>query len=237
MKTVYFISDNHFGDGVNEKQKIEKLTSFFEYLRGARPSRQSALFIVGDLFDFYFEHKHVIPKKHLYIISKLRELRESGVEIHYFAGNHDFWIGSSFKEMGIKIYKEPAILEIQGKKIFISHGDEFTNSWFFRFILRNRVFIFLFYLIHPDMAYKIGVFVSRLSRKSVGKNIMIWKTLRKVTREKFKKGFDIVIFGHIHSPKYIKENGKVFILLGDWETHFSYGKLEDGKIILDYWEK
>lgn len=230
MNTVYFISDNHLGDGINEKLKKDKFISFLEHIK----EEESSLFIVGDFFDFYFEYRKYIPQKYQEILLRLKELKE----VHYFAGNHDFWIGHSLEERGIKIYKKPESFTIQGKRIFISHGDEATNSFLLRFILKNRVSIFLFSLIPPFLGYKIGELASRLSRKNSEKKNIRWKRLLKLARDKFKQGFDITIFGHIHLPKYIKmpeSEEKIFLLLGDWSKHFSYGKLENGKLTFHYW--
>lgn len=227
--SVYFISDQHLGESKNEDEKKYRLTSFLDKIKG----NCDALFIVGDLFDFYFEYKTQIRKEYYDVIFKLHELRKAGAEICYITGNHDFWVGDFFNQIGIKVYKEPLDITLQGRRLFIAHGDDCLYFDPLRIILRNKLSIFLFYLIHPDIAVLIGRLVSRLS-KSIERSNTGWKKLLSFARGKFKEGFSDVIFGHIHKPIYLENKGKTFLLLGDWITHFSYGKLDGGKLSLHF---
>ncbi len=237
-KVIYFVSDHHFKGNHREEEKLHRFLEFIEHIKGCE-----ALFIVGDFFDFYFEYKTQIPKAYFIILNALWELRKSGTQIHYIVGNHDFWTGDFFtKQLGAQVYKKPLNLTLQGRKVFIAHGNEFSRFDPARWVLRNKLTIFLFHLIHPDIAWLIGRWVSKLSSKT-GKAIR-WEKLYDIAEQKFNAGFDAVIFGHIHFPKHIKlkVKSKDFLLLGDWIRYFSYGKLELGKLKLcsqnpvDEWE-
>ena len=223
-KVIYFVSDHHFSGSRREEEKVRKFLEFIEHIKGCE-----ALFIVGDFFDFYFEYKTQIPKPYFSILNALWELKKSGTQIHYIIGNHDFWIGDFFtKQLGISVYKKPIELTLQGRKVFIAHGNEFSRFDPLRWLLRNKLSIFLFYWIHPDIAWLIGRWVSKVSSKTGG--IIRWEKLYDIAKQKFDAGFDAVIFGHIHFPKHISCGNTDFLLLGDWIRHFSHGKLELGKL-------
>ncbi len=245
-KIIYFVSDHHFGRTgredparagatkptkgapTKEATKLHKFLEFIEHIKGCE-----ALFIVGDFFDFYFEYKTQIPKAYFPILNALWELKKSGTQIHYIVGNHDFWIGDFFtKQLGARVYKKPLELTLQGRKVFIAHGNEFSRFDPTKWILRNKLSIFLFHWIHPDIAWLIGRWVSNLSSKTG--TAVKWEKLYDIAEQKFDAGFDAVIFGHIHFPKHIKHQNKDFLLLGDWIRYFSYGKLELGKFKLCY---
>jgi UDP-2,3-diacylglucosamine hydrolase len=262
-KPIYFVSDHHFGEKPGEDEKVRKFIEFTEHIKGCE-----ALFIAGDFFDFYFEYKTQIPKAHFNVLGALQTLRRSGTKIHYITGNHDFWIGDFFtKTLGIEVHKGPQELTLQGRRVFIGHGDEFTKFNPLRWVLRNRLNIFLFYWIHPDIAHTIGRLVSALSARKTRATVK-WDELYVVGKQKFELGFDAVIFGHIHMPKHVHEStptqsettlsgnlpaasdtrGPVlgkgctdtdrdFLLLGDWINHFSYAKLLHGRFSLLMWKQ
>lgn len=232
---TYFISDQHFGaqDKTKEKLKLDNFSRFIDHIKGC-----DALFIVGDLFSFFFEYKDYIPQKYLPVLNKLTWLRESGTKIYYIVGNHDFWVGKRLSErFGITVYKEAQSISVYRKKIFITHGDEFIGkNILFRYILRSEISIFLFSSLPPVLGYSIGSFVNKLtaalSHRRWANPLAGQKALKKVLKignKKLSEGFDIVVFSHIHIPKWIRSNNKDFVLLGDWVRHFSYAKLEDGK--------
>jgi UDP-2,3-diacylglucosamine hydrolase len=231
-KTAYFISDQHFGDRGDNGGRKERFISFLHFISG----KADALFILGDFFDFYFEYKTQIPKNHYEIFCELREITKKGIPVHYFVGNHDFWVGSFLENLGMQIHRGPLATVVQGKQVFLAHGDGLVAWNPLKLILRNRICIFLFYLIHPDFAYHIADFISRLSRKKTKRVNGGSRRLYQYARRKFNEGFDGVIFGHIHSPKHIKRDNKDFMILGDWITHFSYGKMENGKLSLHFWK-
>lgn len=229
--SIYFIADQHFGIHGETNKKFNKFVDFIEHIKGSE-----ALFIVGDLFDFYFEYKSHFPKRHFNVLAKLKELKNSGTEIHYIVGNHDFWVGDFFtKELDIKVYKNPIQFILQGKNVFIAHGNEIMGPDPVKWLLRNKISIYLFSHLHPDFAQLLGSLVSRTSSVFSNKQKIRWKTLYKFREEKFNSGTDIVILAHIHSPKILELNGKKFVILGDWIKNFSYGKLENGEFKLCLW--
>jgi UDP-2,3-diacylglucosamine hydrolase len=260
-KAIYFVSDHHFGEKPGEDEKVRKFIEFTEHIKGCE-----ALFIAGDFFDFYFEYKTQIPKAHFCVLGALQALRRSGTKIHYITGNHDYWIGDFFTHtLGIAVHKGPQEFTLQGRKVFIGHGDEFAKFNPLRWVLRNRLNIFLFYWIHPDIAHTIGRLVSALSARK-NRATVKWDDLHTIGKEKFELGFDAVIFGHIHMPKHVHTSSQSkadlagnspvisntrgsasgkdcantdrdFLLLGDWIHHFSYGKLLNGKFSLLRWKQ
>ena len=230
---VYFIADQHFGIYGETPDKFRKFSQFIEHIKST-----DILFIVGDLFDFYFEHKKHRPKRYPNILNKLNELKKKGTKIHYIVGNHDFWVGDSFtKELGIKVYKKPIQLTLQDKNVFIAHGDDINGNDPIKQLLRNKLAIELFSYLSPGIAQVIGSLVSRISGKFSGKKMIRWKLLYDLGKGKFSEGTDIVVLAHIHSPKFLDYNGKKFVILGDWIKHFTYGKLENGKFKLCSWRE
>lgn len=240
---IFFISDSHLGsqDRERENYKSQKLLSFLDHIK----SRAEALYIVGDLFDFWFEYRHVIPKYNPLIIWKLAELVHGGVSVHYVAGNHDYWLGSFLEnQVGMTIHVEPVDINHMHQKIFIAHGDGIIKKdrgyRILKKILRNPLSILLFRLLHPDWGVSLANLVSRASRtasenKELDREFL--EDIKNFVYEKFESGFDYVILGHLHCPTVERENGKVYINLGDWMRHFTYGLLKDEKLTLNYWEK
>ena len=232
-KKYYFISDAHLGAKKNDEIKIRKLMSFLQHIN----EPNNTLFIVGDLFDFWFEYTQVIPYKHFPILCMLHIMVENGVEINFIPGNHDFWIGNFFENMGIKIYKDPIDTWIENKHYYIDHGDGLLKAdrgyRILKKILRNSLSIKLYRLIHPDIGIALAHFFSNLSRnKKIEHN---QKEYINFAKNKFKQGFDNVILGHTHLPFEFKEKDKIFINIGDWIDHFTYGYLEDNQLKLKYW--
>ena len=168
MKSIFFISDVHLGlhDRDREKEKEERLLSFLSHVE----EHGEQLFIVGDLFDYWFEYKYVIPRGYHHTISKLARLVEKGIAVHYVAGNHDFWLKDFFpNDLGIPVYKNPFPLMLRGKKFYFHHGDGLalkdTGYRFLKKILRNKFSIFLFSIVHPGITAPIAKGTSRSSRK------------------------------------------------------------------------
>ncbi len=226
--TIYFISDLHLGKGRDERLKIKKLYAFFDYI----VSKASALYIVGDFFDFYFEYKTQIPKKYYDVYRRLSNLVEKGIEIHYFIGNHDYWLGDFLESIGLKIHRTAEELTLQGKKVFITHGHGLITFDPGEVILKNKVAIGLFYLIHPDIAYRIASCISSLSRANSQRKDIRWKKLFSYARNILRNDADAVVMGHIHIPIHKNLDGKDFILIGDWIEHFTYAEMQGGRFCL-----
>ena len=155
MKKIYFISDAHLGAHSEEIEKIKvtNLISFFNFIQ----KEADYLYIVGDLYDFWFEYSRVIPKVNLKVLVNLNQLVESGTEVRYLTGNHDLWQNGYLQnEIGIKIYHEPVEVSHNSLKLFIAHGDGLSKRhWSFRLqklVFKSPVNIFLYRLLHPDIA-------------------------------------------------------------------------------------
>jgi len=239
MKPYFFISDSHIGfdKPAEEKEKIERLLAFFRFVK----ENGERLFLLGDLYDFWFEYKTVIPRRNVAILLALKDLVDSGVKIDYLIGNHDFWVGDFFEnDLGIQIHQEPMEIRLQDKKCFIAHGDGFArnDAGYRRLkkVLRHPLNIKLYRMIHPDIGFAVADFFSRWSRNSRDIKNKENQYLE-YARERFSDGFDCVILAHIHIPQELKQNGKRYINTGDWMHHFTYGKLENGKLSLEYWTK
>ncbi len=237
---IYFISDVHllFEEDEKEKQKREKLYDFFEYVK----KKGDLLVIAGDLFDFWYEWKHVIPMYWFPVIHKMRNLIESGVKIAFVTGNHDFEWGDYFsKSVGIHCFSETMELEAGGKKFFIAHGDGFAKKdrgyRFLKKLTRNRVSKFLFKtFVHPDLGMHISKWASHSSRKIVNIDKQAWsEEYFEYAKSKFSGGFDYVIMGHLHTPLRREDGKNVYINTGDWIDHFSYGYYDGKYLTLNFW--
>ena len=236
-KSVYFLSDAHLGAEEENKEKLkeEKLISFFDKVK----EDGEFLYLVGDMFEFWFEYKNVIPKEHIRVLTKLKELVDCGVKINYVVGNHDFWLGDFLPEfLGIPIFKESMDVVHQGKRIFITHGDGLAKKdlgyRILKKILRNKVNIFLYRQIPPDISYPLAKFVSRRSRNWVQKRDTSYlDEYENFAKEKIEQGFDAVILAHTHVPVFQKLGEGAYLNLGDWFQHFTYGMLCEGEFYLE----
>ena len=234
---VYFISDAHLGidDYAAEEARRDRLLTFLRSLRG----RTRQLYIVGDLFDFWFEYRSVVPRQHYTVLHELSSLADSGTRIVYLAGNHDFWLGSFLDEqVGVETAAGPLTVTHQGRRIYIAHGHGLISGdrgyRLMSKVLHSRLSIRLFQMIHPDCGFAIGRLVSRLSRRHGSPTA--WdprKTYQELAFSLLDDGYDIVVFGHNHCPALQHKGEKVYINLGDWLQHDTYGVLKDGRMSLE----
>jgi len=244
MKTqIYFISDAHLShlETDDVKTRREKLIEFLQSIHGC-----DALYILGDLFDFWFDYKHVIPKYHHQIFCEITALRKSGTKTYILGGNHDFWLGDFFtNQLDVEILPSEHEIVIENKRFFLAHGDGLlpgdTGYKILKKILRSRLAIFLFKWLHPDLGFKLAEFVSQTSRSYNSSEDAIMKKLTVLgegfAKTKFKDTFDFVLFGHIHRPHQLNVGEKRFLILGDWMKYFSYGKFENNELSLHYWSQ
>lgn len=234
---VYFISDAHLGieDYAAEAGRRARLLAFLRSLRGK--ARQ--LYIVGDLFDFWFEYRTVVPRQHYTVLHALSSLVESGVRVTYLGGNHDFWLGTFLKEqVGVETADGPLTVTHQGRKLYIAHGHGLISRdlgyRLFSKITRSALCIRLFQMIHPDCGFRIGRLVSRLSRRHGAPTA--WdprEAYRDLAFSLLDQGYDAVVFGHTHRPTLQHRGDKVYVNLGDWLRHDTYGVLRDGTMTLE----
>jgi UDP-2,3-diacylglucosamine hydrolase len=235
---VYFFSDVHLGEGrpdIDEK-KLAKLYSLFKLVA----ADGEKLFILGDLFDFWFEYKHAVPKAHLQVIFRLAALVESGVEVHYITGNHDFWLGDYLnREAGLAIHRDDLEIREQGRRIYLTHGDGLSPSdggyRILKRILRNRINIWLYRKIPVDWGIPLARYVAAKSRSHTsGRALKFLQDYEDFARNKLSEGFDAVIIGHLHKPIKREFDPGIYLNTGDFIEHFSYVKLNEGKFNLEF---
>ena len=245
-KKIYFASDFHLGipDHNSSLNREKKLVKWLDNIK----DDAEAIYLLGDIFDFWFEYKQVVPKGYVRFLGKIAELTDKGIPIHIFRGNHDVWaFGYLNKEIGLEIHRQPEILTLQNKKIFLAHGDGLgpgdTGYKLMKKVFEFKPNQFLFKWLHPDIGTALGLFFSHRSRlanevkeKKEGENPPLEKEmLYNYTLKKVKNipDIDYFIFGHRHIPLVHKINNKAtLIILGDWITHFTYGVLENGNFSL-----
>jgi UDP-2,3-diacylglucosamine hydrolase len=241
MGLTFFISDVHLGELPPEQEKT-RLELFINFLKELEDSADR-IFFVGDLFDFWFEYKYVIPKKHFPILLQLSRLHDHGIEMHYLPGNHDFWLGNFFDhELGIKTYTEDWHGEIDGKKFYLFHGDGIARKdvgyRFLRRLLRFPFNLRLFRWLHPDIGIPFARFVSGSSRQYTNQlKLNDHNDYIVFARKKFEEGYDYVIMGHRHRPFVHEENGRKYMNLGDWLENFSYGVFDGRELRIAYAKK
>ncbi len=239
MRKTYFFSDAHLGVGTKEedRQKERSLVQFLDLVR----IDGEQLFIVGDLFDFWFEYKTVVPKGYVRLFSKLADLADAGVALTYLAGNHDFWLRDYFNdELGMKLERDPVERVIHGKRFYLHHGDGLlkndTGYRILKRVLRNKVNIALFSLIHPDLAANIVSWSSHKSRQYTSKRQYEGDDMAKFAEQKIGEGFDFVVMGHNHVPCKRNIGSGVYVNLGDWIGEHTYAVFDGTSLELKTWD-
>ncbi len=234
-RPIIFFSDAHLGLGSREedRRKEERLVAF---LRSVAHTAEH-IFIVGDLFDYWFEYRTVVPKGHVRILGALAEVRDRGVGITYVVGNHDFWMRDYFpEELGIEVCPDPIERVLYGKRFLIHHGDGLlrndTGYRILKAVLRNRVNIFLFSLVHPDLTGWIARWSSRTSRQHTGKKVYEGNDMVEFARQKIRDGADVVVMGHNHQSHFERYQRGTYVNLGDWMDENTYAVFDGKRISL-----
>lgn len=237
--TIIFISDIHFGLLPKEEEKSrEKL--FIKFLEYAS-TQAKEIYILGDLFDYWFEYKRVIQKGFFRTLTAMHNLTENGIKIHYLIGNHDFLHKDFFeKEIGAALYHNPISIELNGSKFFLGHGDGLVKNdlgyKILKKILRSRISQKMFSLLHPDFGIWLASSTSKSSRDYTGKkNYGEIDGLFETAKEKIEEGFDYVLFGHSHIRKFEKYKNGYYINLGTWLEKPCYGKFDGDKFEIIDW--
>jgi UDP-2,3-diacylglucosamine hydrolase len=230
---IYFVSDFHLGGdtAVVEKRKREMFESFLKRMEGDLQH----LVILGDMFDFWFEYRHLIPKHNLHLLFLLGELVQAGAKVSYITGNHDHWVGDFLSgELGIDVVGDSLELDTDRGPILAMHGDGLAKSdWKYRVlknILRNRVCIALYRLLPPALAYALAHRASRSSRRHTSKRPrdQVVADYRDYAINQLSGGYFAFICGHVHRPHLEQIDGKYFANAGDWISHFSFVRYDDG---------
>ncbi len=245
MKKIYFASDTHFGSlTFNDPLTYEK--RFVRWLDSIKHDA-SAIYLVGDMIDFWFEYRYVVPKGFTRFFGKIAELTDSGIEVHWFIGNHDIWIFDYIqKETGAIVHYQPLTCKLNGKKFFIAHGDGMgDNSRAFKLIrniFHNKILQKMFAWIHPRWSIAFGLNWSKSSRKK-GEEYSDYMGEDKEHLVLFAKDYvqhnqvDFLIFGHRHIMlDLILPQRSRILILGDWINHFSYAVFDGEYMWLDQFE-
>jgi UDP-2,3-diacylglucosamine hydrolase len=235
---LYVFSDAHLGADSTEKeaQKVAKIASLFEKVK----ADGDRLVILGDLFDFWFEYKHAIPKQHHKVLFMLSDLIERGIPINYVTGNHDFWMGDYFSaQLGVTIHRDYFDLDYDGKRLHFIHGDGLSKTdrlyRLLKRILRNRFNVWLYRKLPPDWAMPLAKKVSGSSRRYTSRRERTFAADYQVYAEqKLAAGFDIVTIAHLHIPIIKPLGSGTYVNTGDFIDHFSYAKFADGRISLQH---
>ena len=245
-KKVYFLSDFHLGapNAVESRKREDRLVRF---LQDARKDA-GVIFIIGDIFDFWFEYKTVVPKGFVRILGTLAQMADEGIQLHIFTGNHDLWMQDYLsKELNATLYFEPQQFTIQNKQFLIGHGDGLGpgDNGYKRLkkIFTNPICQWLFRWLHPDAGIQLANYFSRKSRAKTGNTDELflgedkeWLVL--YTKEKAKTmAVDYFIFGHRHYAIDLRLNEKSrYINLGDWIRLNTYAVFDGKDVQLLTWE-
>jgi UDP-2,3-diacylglucosamine hydrolase len=241
-KKIYFASDNHLGaPTIDASAPREK--KFVAWLDDIKQDA-AAIFLLGDLFDFWFEYKTVIPKGFTRTLGKLAEISDSGIPVYFFVGNHDLWMDDYFKtELNIPVYHQPEEFVLNNKTFFIGHGDGLgpADKGYKRMkkVFTHPFFKWLFRWVHPDVGMRIAQYLSVKNKLISGdddakflgeENEWLAQYSQKKLEEKHR---DFFIFGHRHLPLEIELNpSSKYINLGDWIGYYTYGVFDGDKMEL-----
>lgn len=241
-KKIYFASDQHFGipDATSSKLREKKFMSWLDEVK----TDARAIFLLGDLFDFWFEYKTVVPRGFVRVLGKIAEIRDSGIPIYFFVGNHDLWMIDYFEtELGIPVYHQPKEYEFDGKTFLIGHGDGLgpgdkgykrmkkvfahpLSKWFYRWL-------------HPDIGVKLAQYLSTKNKLISGQEDIKFlgeenEWLAQYAKRKLEqKHYDYFLFGHRHLPMEIQVGkDSKYINTGDWISHFTYAVFDGEDLTL-----
>ncbi|MCL6460912.1 MAG: UDP-2,3-diacylglucosamine diphosphatase [Flavobacterium micromati] len=232
-KKVYFASDQHFG-APSPELSFPREQKFVAWLDEVKKDAE-AIFLLGDLFDFWFEYKTVVPKGFVRILGKLAEIRDSGIPIYFFVGNHDLWMDDYFqKELNIPVFHDNQEYTFADKTFLIGHGDgkgpDDLGYKRMKKVFTNPFFQWLFKWLHPDIGVRIAQYLSVKNKLISGDDDVTFlgednEWLILYSKRKLEtKHYNYLIFGHRHLPMKVTvaENAE-YVNLGDWITYFTYG--------------
>ncbi len=243
---IYFVSDVHLGaPALKNNRKREML--FAQWLDFIAKDA-AALYLMGDIFDFWFEYKKVVPRGFTRILGRLADLSDSGVSIHFFTGNHDLWVFDYLTgEIGLTLHRDSLVTEIGGKKFFLAHGDGLDPGdkayLFIKKIFTSKKMQWLFSRLHPNFAFYLAhrwSESSRLSNDAAKEQFKVKNECMYNFAETYlkKEWIDYFIFGHRHQMADVEvNNNSRLILLGDWIKNYSYATFDGRKVTLSKFHK
>ncbi len=238
---IYFVSDVHLGAPALKNNRERELL-FASWLDDIKDD-VAELYLMGDIFDYWYEYKKVAPRGFTRILGRIADLTDKGIPVHFFTGNHDVWVFDYLpEETGVIVHREPLVTDIRGKKFFLAHGDGLDASdkgyLFLKKVFTNKPLQWLFSRLHPNFAFSIAhkwSATSRLSKSDYDEEFMA----NQDGMYKFAAGFqktapvDYFVMGHRHRMTMEPiEGNATFILLGDWIGSFSYGVFDGEKFEL-----
>ncbi|HCE47634.1 MAG TPA: UDP-2,3-diacylglucosamine hydrolase [Prevotellaceae bacterium] len=244
MKNVYFLSDAHLGSQAipHGRMRERRIVRFLDSIK----NKASAVYMLGDMFDFWHEYRYVVPKGYTRFLGKISELTDSGVEVHFFTGNHDLWCGDYLeKECGVVLHRDSTTVEIHGFEFFLGHGDGLDKTdrkyLLLRAIFRNRICQKLFASIHPRWGMWFGLTWAAHSRKKHEKAEGYFIGAEKDGLVKFSRNYlkthpdiNYFIFGHRHVDVDLMLNKTArFVILGDWIEKFTFAVFDGQNLLLE----
>jgi len=237
MKKLFFASDFHFGIPDRPASRLRE-DRFIRWLDDVAPQAE-AIYLMGDLFDFWFEYRTVIPKGFARLFGKLAALTDQGIPVHLFRGNHDVWAFHYLEEeVGIILHREPEVMSYAGRTFYLAHGDGLgpgdQGYKLLKKVFECRLCQWMFRWFHPDLGTRLGLYLSRRSRlanvaregkpeKSAGPENEMLVSYARDASERMPE-IDYFVFGHRHLPLEMQLSEKASLyLLGDWVVNFTYG--------------
>ncbi len=245
-KKIYFASDNHLG-APDRETSIPREKKFVAWLDQIKQDA-AVLFLLGDLFDFWFEYRTVVPKGFTRTLGKLAEITDAGIPVYYFVGNHDLWMDGYFEEeLQIPVYHSPRQFKLNDVSFFIGHGDGLGpgDKGYKRMkkLFTNKVAKWFFRWLHPDWGVKLAQYFSVKNRLISGEEDIKFlgeekEWLVQYSKRKLEQNhYDYFIFGHRHLPMEIDLNGSsTYINLGDWITYYTYAEFDGANLSLRSFE-
>lgn len=247
-KKIFFISDLHLG-APNYEASLAREKRFVRWLDEIA-DEAAELFIMGDLFDFWFEYRSAVPRGYVRALGKIAELSDRGIPVHLFTGNHDMWIFDYLpKELGVQLHREPIIRSWNGRRFLLGHGDGLGPGdhgyKLIKKVFTNPFLQWAFARLHPNLGIGLANYLSRRSRAKTGaddahflgeeKEWLVQYCHQRLQQEHF----DYFVFGHRHLPLDIdlKNHGARYLNLGDWLQYYSYGVFDGQAMHLRYYKQ
>lgn len=237
-RPVFFVSDVHLQPSdAPDSAIVRDLHAFFAHVR----AEGQQLFILGDLFDFWFEYRHAILRSYIPTLHALEQVAAAGVQVTFIPGNHDFWAGKALESFGVRIARGPHRLSLQGRSVLLAHGDGIAvrEPWThaFRTVVHSRLAIGAFRLLSPDIGVPLAVGISRISRHfSGGRDVDAGAVQRHLTAALRLDQIDLSVVGHYHCPTHVREEGRDFAIIADFYKRRTYGRLDNGTFSLRRWK-
>lgn len=235
---IRFVADTHFKSRriQGEPERRERFMAFLDSLPAG-----CHLYMIGDIFDFYFEYRSVVPKRFADLFAAIAESRRRGVRVSFVGGNHDYWVGDFFKvDLGVEVHDEQVAFSAQGRRVVCVHGDlAMPGDWGYKVlkaVIRNRAVIAVSRWLHPDVMDAIATLVATGSRKL--KHSSQGERARQLADHAhnrcFAGGNDIYVMGHVHHALHDVRGKRDFMIVGDWMDGWSYGRLFEGRLTLEH---